>query len=133
MAVKHPLGELIQTIQDRDDLSLDKIVAQAQAAGYDLRRSNVDRLKKEPPRRLPIDTLYALAAGLRVPPRMVMRAALASAGVELDGQQVRTPEEAVIEDALLSDRDKQAILGLLGTLRRPPQPEERTTRSSRSS
>lgn len=125
VAVRHPLGELIATIQQRDDLSFDKIVAQARAAGFEISRSNVGRLKDDPVKRIPVDTLHALAAGLRVPVGMVIRAALASAGVSLDQPSVRTPEQAVQEDALLSQRDKEAIIALIQAMRHSNGPTRR--------
>ena len=119
--MRHPLGELIESVIEANDLSYDKVVARARAEGYKLSRSTIGAIVNEPPKRLPIDTYRAVAAGLRVPVGMVVRAAAASAGVDMNAPSSPTPEQAVRSDTLLSERDKQAILALIATMRQPAE------------
>lgn len=118
MAVRHQLGELIETVMAANEWSLDRVVANAADRGFRLSRSNVKRLKDEPVKRIPADTMQALAAGLHVSPQMVSRAAIQAAGMDVTLPPFVTPEEAVQADALLTARDKQTVLALLATLRR---------------
>lgn len=118
MAVKHPLGDLIAHVKEATGWSDEQIAARARSAGHQLTRQNVARMREHKLVSLKADTMAALAAGLRLPMRTVVRAALGDLGVEVEGV-TRTPEEAVLEDVLLSDREKDAVLALLASLRGP--------------
>lgn len=117
MPTMHPLGELIASRMSVNDLSLDAVVARAEAAGHTLGRSNLSRIINDPVVSIKGDVIKAIADGIGVSPRLVANAALQSMGLEpvdtAEGDSLVT----VDLDPTLSDANRRQLKSLIRQMR----------------
>lgn len=113
----HPLGLLITEQMRRNNLTLDKVVAQARARGEKLGRANLNDLQKSPPKSLTRKTIFGLAAGLGVTPLTVANAALASMGISPLSTEVTDALATIDIDPSLNDRDRRRLRALIVEMR----------------
>lgn len=118
MNSKHTLGALISSIQEANGWSDQEVADRAARLGHSLSKSNVGRVRNEPVVSIKAGLIQGLAAGLDIPVRQVVQAALQS--MDLPGLrdfESSSPEDAIRRDPTLSDRDRRLLLSQLEVLR----------------
>lgn len=124
----HALGRLITERMKRPEhnWSLDEVVDRAVARGEKLGRSNLNTLKKSPPKAISRSTIFGLAAGLGVTPLTVALAALESMGGETRPAEVTDSIVTISIDPTLSDSHRRQLIALIREMRGasedPPEP-----------
>ncbi|MEV8180300.1 helix-turn-helix transcriptional regulator [Specibacter sp. NPDC078692] len=116
MNATHPLGELIQSAQDKNGWSTRDLQRRAESLGLDMKHSNFSRLKNQELVSIKGTVIHALADVLQVPVHRVAQAAMASMGVEVPVTQPAL-EDVVRDSQEFSARDRQIIQGLVDTIR----------------
>ncbi|MFJ7748671.1 hypothetical protein ACIQXM_01795 [Arthrobacter sp. NPDC097144] len=112
MNSKHPLGQLIEKVQQDNGWSDRDLAARAQSMELDLGKSNWSRLKNQPILTFKPSHIKGLALVLKQTETTVARAALASMGIDLEGYQDGDVKAAVRNNAELSARDKRVLLAV---------------------
>jgi len=112
----HPLAELIDETRRVNGWSDQDIADRANRLGYKLSKSNISRIRNSEIIALNIGFVKAIAAAMGLPPAMVARAALASAGIII-GVDEWTIEEAIKRDITLSLESKQTLLLMVQSMR----------------
>lgn len=117
MKQNHALAVLIDETRAANNWSDQDVADRASKSGYKLSKSNISRIRNSPVVALNIDTVSALAEGLRIPRSVVAFAALASMGiVALDSGQL-TADAAISRDPTLTAENKKHLLALLSSMR----------------
>lgn len=115
---KHTLGALISSIQEANGWSDQEVADRAARLGHALSKSNVGRVRNEPVVSIKAGLIQGLAAGLDIPVRQVVQAALQSMDLPgLRDYESSSPEDAIRRDPTLSDRDRRLLLSQLEVLR----------------
>lgn len=112
----HPLGELIQSAQDKNGWSVRDLQRRAEDFGFEMKHSNFSRLKLHEVVTVKGDVIRMLAKVLALPEPMVARAALASMGIDLSGTD-STVDEAVRTSTEFSERDRHIIQAVVDAMR----------------
>ncbi|UEJ82674.1 hypothetical protein Bra3105_17890 [Brachybacterium halotolerans subsp. kimchii] len=111
MNALHPLGQLIQSVEDSRGWTLREIARRIdERAGRTISHAYVARLKKKPISSVTYETIHALAVGLDVPERLVGAAALETMGVRDLDQSEAGAAVAIARDPGLSERDRRILL-----------------------
>lgn len=119
----HELGQLIASIQERNDWSDRDLQLHAEQLGHSaLSKPNFSRWRNSPVNSIKGSNIRDMAAVLGT-----SEAVVAQAGLESMGIQARTPDNSSVDTALSLDpdlgaRDKSLVRALLGAM---GQPEER--------
>lgn len=113
MNALHPLGQLIQSVEDSRGWTLREISRRIDRAGYSMTHSHVGNLKKKPIRSITRDMVRALAVGLDVPERVVALAAIESMGVHDVNPAEAGAAIAIARDPSLSERDRRVLLAVV--------------------
>jgi hypothetical protein len=112
----HPLGELIQSAQDKNGWSVRDLQRRAEDYGFEMKHSNFSRLKLHEVVTVKGDVIRMLAKVLALPEPMVARAALASMGIDLSATD-STVDEAVRTSTEFSERDRHIIQAVVDAMR----------------
>jgi hypothetical protein len=112
----HPLGELIQSAQDKNGWSVRDLQRRAEVLGFEMKHSNFSRLKLHEVVTVKGDVIRMLAKVLALPEPMVARAALASMGIDMASSDT-TVDEAVRTSTEFSERDRRIIQAVVDTMR----------------
>ncbi|MFM9430027.1 hypothetical protein [Arthrobacter sp. MP_2.3] len=112
----HPLGELIQSAQDKNGWSVRDLQRRAEEYGFEMKHSNFSRLKLHEVVTVKGDVIRMLAKVLALPESMVARAALASMGIDLSATD-STVDEAVRTSTEFSERDRNIIQAVVDVMR----------------
>lgn len=115
------LGELIDTTKDANDWSDQDIANRAEAGGHELSKQTVSVIRTQGITTLVPNRLRALAEGLGLPLHRVVRAALATIGLEVPGDNPISPEDAIRADETLDVNTKRVVLVMLTEARSAPQ------------
>lgn len=109
----HPLGQLIQSIEDSKGWTVREIGRRTDEAPKSLTHTYIGRLKREPIRSVTYDMVQSLAIGLNVPERIVAAAAVESMGVHDIGTAEVGAAVAIARDPDLSERDRRILLAVV--------------------
>lgn len=113
MNALHPLGQLIQSIEDSKGWTVREIGRRTEQASKSLTHTYIGRLKRDPIRSVTYDMVQSLAIGLNVPERIVAAAALESMGVHDIGTAETGAAVAIARDPDLSERDRRILLAVV--------------------
>ena len=126
----HPLGQLIQSVEDSKGWTLREIARRIERSGRTISHAYVARLKREPIKSVTYDTIHALAVGLDLPERVVGVAALEAMGVHDVNPAEAGAAVAIARDPALSERDRRVLLAVVREMQRedeaagePPEPD----------
>ncbi|PWH05221.1 hypothetical protein DEO23_14165 [Brachybacterium endophyticum] len=134
MNALHPLGQLIQSVEDSRGWTLREIARRIdERTGRTISHAYVARLKKKPISSITYETIHALAVGLDVPERLVGAAALETMGVRDLDQPEAGAAVAIARDSDLSTRDRRILLAAVremqdATDHQQPTPDDTDTR-----
>ena len=109
----HPLGQLIQSVEDSKGWTLREVARRIERSGRTMSHAYVARLKREPIRSITYDTIHALSVGLELPERIVAASALESMGVHDIGTAETGAAVAIARDPDLSERDRKILLAVV--------------------
>lgn len=135
MNAQHPLGQLIQSVEDGRGWSLREVARRIEREGKRMSNAYVATLKTKPIRSITYEMVQALAVGLDVPERIVALAALESMGVHDIGTAETGAAVAIARDPGLSDRDRRILLAVVREMQgertdKPTAHGERSTAGS---
>lgn len=116
MKHRHALAELIDETRQVNGWSDQDIVDRAESAGYTMSKANISRVRNSDVVAVNIGFVNALASGMGIPRAMIARAALASAGIMVDGGDL-TIEDAIHRDTTLSLENKQTLRLMVQAMR----------------
>lgn len=123
MNALHPLGQLIQSVEDSKGWTLREIARRIDRGGYSMTHSHVGNLKRKPIRSITYDMVQALAAGLDVPERLVALVAVESMGVHDVNPFEAGAAVAIARDPSLSERDRRVLLAAVREMQREDDQE----------
>lgn len=118
MNALHPLGQLIQSVEDSRGWSLRAIGRRTEKAPTSLTHTYIGRLKTKPITSVTIEAIQALAVGLDVPERVVGIAALESMGVHDVDPSEADLAATIARDASLTERDRRVLLAAVREMQR---------------
>lgn len=113
----HPLGKLIQSIQEENGWSNVDIANRAIERGHNSSKQSIGEYKNKPVVSVTARQINMLSAALGVAPMTVVRAAAESMGIQdnkAGGDELVNVVRATTE---LSERDKRLVMGLLDAMR----------------
>ncbi|NNG36903.1 hypothetical protein [Nakamurella aerolata] len=113
----NPLARLIDETKEANRWSDTRIVAQARSAGHQMSKSTISDIRTAGVSTIVPAKIQALADGLQLPIRDVLRAALESAGLP-SGDPPLSVEQAILRDATLPVQTKRALLAMVKDARR---------------
>lgn len=113
----HPLGELIESVLNRNGWSTRDLANRSRATGEYMSHTNFGRLKNEPLVSIKGSTVKILARVLQVPEAAVAAAALDSMGVDRVFDTSPDIASAVHNSIDLSARDRKIILSVIDAMR----------------
>ena len=113
MNALHPLGQLIQSVEDSKGWTMREIARRAERAQVPLSNAYLGKLKRQGIRSITIETIHALAVGLDLPERIVATAALETMGVHDIGSAESRAAVAIARDPELSERDRRILLAVV--------------------
>lgn len=116
MESRHALAQLIDSIEAANGWSDVDVARQASAAGHAISKANISRIRLEPVVGIKASAVRALAAGLRVPERLVAMAALRSMGLDVGEPKVTSAAQAIRDDPRLDERGRRMLLALLSEI-----------------
>lgn len=126
MNATHPLGQLIQSIEDGNGWTLRHIARRVEASGMSMSHTHLGNLKNKPIQSVTSNMLEALSAGLGVPQSEVASAALASMGV-----LIRTEggglDVAITRDPAFTDFDRRLLRAVVREIRDARRDENEST------
>lgn len=132
MNATHPLGQLIQSIEDGNGWTLRHIARRIEASGMSMSHTHLGNLKNKPIQSVTSNMLEALSAGLGVPQSEVASAALASMGV-----LIRTEggglDVAITRDPAFTDFDRRLLRAVVREIRDARRDELESTDKPQSS
>lgn len=118
MNALHPLGQLIQSVEDSKGWTIREMSRRASAAGFDVSHQYLARLKRAALKSVSRDLIETLAAGLDPPERVVGLAALESMGVhDVDPNEAGTAA-TIARDPALTERDRRILLAIVREMQR---------------
>lgn len=110
----HPLGELIQSVEDSKGWTLREIARRIdERAGRTISHAYVAKLKRDPIKSITYETIRALSVGLDLPERTIATAVMESMGVHDIGTAETGSALAIARDPGLSDRDRKILLAVV--------------------
>ena len=118
MNALHPLGQLIQSVEDSKGWTVREIARRIERADLNLSNAYLGRLKRKPITSVTYETIHALAVGLDVPERMVALAAVESMGVHDVNPAEAGAAVAIARDPSLSERDRRVLLAVVREMQR---------------
>lgn len=135
MNALHPLGQLIQSVEDSKGWTMREIARRAERAKVPLSNAYLGKLKRQGIRSITIETIHALSVGLDVSERVVALAAVESMGVHDVNPFEEGAAVAIARDPSLSERDRRVLLAAVREMQReddrePLQDTERPTNDS---
>ncbi|MEG9248047.1 hypothetical protein V6S67_08115 [Arthrobacter sp. Soc17.1.1.1] len=116
MNSRHPLGDLIERVQEKNGWSDRDLADRAGRMNLEIAKSNFSRLKNQPLNSIKGSLIKGLAEVLDISESRVAQAALASLGVDL-GPADDSLDVAVRRSLDLSERDRRIINAVLTTMR----------------
>lgn len=124
MNATHPLGQLIQSIEDGNGWTLRHIARRIEASGMSMSHTHLGNLKNKPIQTITSNMLEALSAGLGVPQSDVASAALASMGVliKTEGGGI---DVAITRDPAFTDFDRRLLRAMVREIRDARREERR--------
>jgi hypothetical protein len=125
----HPLGKLIQRIQDENGWSNVDIANRAIERGHKTSKQSIGEYKKKPVVTINARQIGLLADGLGIAPMTVVLAAAESMGIQDDLHSDDDLEAAVRTTTELTERDKRLVLSLLDAMRTDESSEHDTDTS----
>lgn len=105
----NPLAKLIDAAREANGWSDPDVVRRAKAAGHQISKSHISGIRREGVTALKASLVLALADGLGVPVREVLRAALETLGLPAGDNSI-SPEQALRNDPSIPVGAKQMIL-----------------------
>ena len=124
MNALHPLGRLIQSVEDSRGWTLREIARRATKAGYEISHQYVARLKRSDLKSISRELIAALGAGLDVPERVVGLAALESMGVHDVDPSEADLAATIARDSSLTERDRRVLLAAVREMQREQDDEQ---------
>lgn len=124
MNALHPLGRLIQSVEDSRGWTLREIARRATKAGYEISHQYVARLKRSDLESISRELIAALGAGLDVPERVVGIAALESMGVHDVDPSEADLAATIARDSSLTERDRRVLLAAVREMQREQDDEQ---------
>jgi transcriptional regulator with XRE-family HTH domain len=121
----HPLGQLIQSVEDSKGWTMREIARRAERAQVPLSNAYLGKLKRQGIRSITIETIHALAVGLDLPERIVATAALETMGVHDIGSAESRAAVAIARDPELSERDRRILLAVVREMQGEQDEEQR--------
>lgn len=118
MNALHPLGQLIQSVEDSKGWTVREIARRIERADLNLSNAYLGRLKRKPITSVTYETIHALAVGLDVPERTVALAAVESMGVHDVNPAEAGAAVAIARDPSLSERDRRVLLAVVREMQR---------------
>jgi hypothetical protein len=106
------LGQLISDVQAANKWSYAEIAHNAEASGRRLSKSRVESLRNAALPSISIKAIEALAAGLKVAPHLVARAAVESMGYAVVAASP-DPADALAQDPALSEPMRRVLMAAL--------------------
>ncbi len=126
MNATHPLGQLIQSIEDGNGWTLRHIARRIESSGMSMSHTHLGNLKNKPIQSVTSNMLEALSVGLGVSQGEVASAALASMGV-----LIRTEggglDVAITRDPALTDFDRRLLRAMVREIRDARRDEHEST------
>lgn len=129
MNALHPLGQLIQSIEDGNGWTLRHIARRIESSGMSMSHTHLGNLKNKPIQSVTSKMLEALSVGLSVPQSEVASAALASMGVLIrtEGGGV---DVAITKDPSFTDFDRRLLRAMVREIRDARRDEHDSARST---
>lgn len=118
MNALHPLGQLIQSVEDSRGWTLREIGRRIDRGGFSMSHTHVSNLKSKPIASVTYGAIQALAVGLDVPERVVGIAALESMGVHDVDPSEADLAATIARDASLTERDRRVLLAAVREMQR---------------
>lgn len=118
VTTSHALGRLIDDTMRTNGWTLDELSTRAGHQGHQLSPQNISRIRRQPVLTVVGKQIRALVAALGLPASVVLAAAVESMGFSTAGPQLVSPEDALVYDDRLSERDRRVALAVLTELRR---------------
>lgn len=122
----HPLGKLIQSIQEENGWSNVDIANRAIERGHNSSKQSVSEYKNKPVVSVTARQINMLSAALGVAPMTVVRAAAESMGIQDNKAGEDELADVVRTTTELSERDKRLVMSLLGAMRTDETSEHET-------
>lgn len=113
-----PLGRLIAGAQQDRQWSNRALERRAEELGLSgFTKTNIGKMKNEPPRHISTATLKNLAILIQVPERVVVEAAIRSTNLEYPERNTTGAAEAIENDVEISTRDKRILLAAITAMK----------------
>lgn len=113
-----PLGRLIAGAQQDRQWSNRALERRAEELGLPgFTKTNIGKMKNEPPRHISTATLKSLAILIQVPERVVVEAAIRSTNLEYPERNTSGAAEAIENDVEISARDKRILLATITAMK----------------
>ena len=113
-----PLGRLIAGAQQDRQWSNRALERRAEELGLSgFTKTNIGKMKNEPPRHISTATLKNLAILIQVPERVVVEAAIRSTNLEYPERNTTGAAEAIENDVEISARDKRILLAAITAMK----------------
>lgn len=124
MNALHPLGQLIQSVEDTQGWSIREIARRTASLPKGLSHTHVAVLKSKPLSSVTYESIQALAVGLGVPERVVGLAALESMGVhDVDPTEIGAAA-SIARAPDLTERDRRILLAAVREMQRGQDDEQ---------
>lgn len=112
-----PLGRLIAAAQKDHQWSNRALERRAEALGLPgFTKTNIGKMKNEPPLHISTATIKNLAVLIQVPERVVVEASIRSTNLEYPEANTAGAAEAIANDLRLSARDKRILLSAISAM-----------------
>lgn len=112
-----PLGRLIAAAQKDHQWSNRALERRAETLGLPgFTKTNIGKMKNEPPLHISTATIKNLAVLIQVPERVVVEAAIRSTNLEYPEANTAGAAEAIANDLRLSARDKRILLAAISAM-----------------
>lgn len=123
MPTGNPLAELIDAIRTANDWSDEDVARRARAAGHDLKKSNISRIRNNPIKSLSPAFVFALAEGLSTSVTEVLRACLQTLDLPVSAP-AQSPEQAIRSDPTLVASQREMLIAAVRAAREANKAEQ---------
>ncbi len=113
---RHPLGQLIRSIQEAEGWSDRDLEARA-VGKQGLGKSNLSKIKNHPISALKGSVIKGLSELLQVPESLIAKAALESMDISLSSPPAKTLEDAVRNEPELTAKERRILLAVVSEMR----------------
>lgn len=113
---RHPLGQLIRSIQEAQGWSDRDLEARA-VGKQGLGKSNLSKIKNHPVSALKGSVIKGLSELLQVPESLIAKAALESMDISLSDPPAKTLEDAVRNEPELTAKERRILLAVVSEMR----------------